>query len=354
MARLLSNKIEEYLSEIIENNKDTPNYALPSENQLVLRLHVSRVSVRKALAALEEKGLIYKIRGKGTFIRQSLTLPLGRDADAPAVFGLIVPDFDTTFPQRLLVGVQNYCAEHNIGLIHVCSNGHSNEEENAIALVRRLHCAGVILMPTDHDNYNHGVLDLAMGKYPTVLIDRTLFGLNMSCVSSDHYNIGYSAAKYLLKKHRDICMITLTTMVTAITERINGFDAAMAEANMSFHKHRLTLQDYDDDRVIAYMQDFFCNHAQITGIICNSGHLTRLLLKAMQRLHRRIGKDFELVVIDNNSRDVELLSDMPIPTIEQDAVQIGYKAAELLENSLTDPEKTATVKVPLLCDLSDC
>lgn len=352
MAQLLYNKIEEYLLEIIEKNKNTPDYILPSENQLVLRLNVSRVSVRKALASLEEKGLIYKIRGKGTLIKQSMTSPLNRDAADPLLFGLIVPDFDTTFPRRILEGVQRYCDENKIGLIHICSDGNSHAEENAIALVRRLHCNGVILMPTDQDNYNHGVLDLAMGTYPTMLIDRTLFGLNLSCVSSDHFLIGYRATEYLLKKHTDICMITLTTMVTAITERINGFDSAMAEANMSVHKHRLTLQAYDDDRVIAYMADFFQSRPQITGIICNSGHLTLLLLKAMKRLNRQIGTDFELVLIDNNSRDAEFLLDVTIPTIEQDAVQIGYTAAEMLKRSLSAPE-TVNIKVPLLCDLSN-
>ncbi|MDE6398527.1 MAG: substrate-binding domain-containing protein, partial [Clostridiales bacterium] len=296
---------------------------------------------------------IYKIRGNGTLIKQSMSPLLRQDTNALPLYGLIVPDFDTTFPRRIRGGVQKYCNEHGVGLIHICSDGISSEEEKAIKLLKNLNCNGVIIMPTDKDNYNNGILELVMGKFPTVLVDRTLFGLHLSCVSSDHFEIGYKATKHLLKKHSDICMITLTTMVTAITERIKGFDTAMAEAGKTANKHRMILQDYDDAQVIAYMEDFFRERPQITGVICNSGHLTLLLLKAMKQLHKKLMQDYELVVIDNNSRDAEFLLDTTIPTIEQDAEAIGYAAAEILSRHLTDGEIEINQKIPLLCDLSD-
>lgn len=45
-----------------------PDQALPSENELIDRLGVSRTVVREALASLVRTGRIYKIRAKGSFV----------------------------------------------------------------------------------------------------------------------------------------------------------------------------------------------------------------------------------------------------------------------------------------------
>ncbi|WP_223897466.1 GntR family transcriptional regulator [Lactobacillus huangpiensis] len=45
-----------------------PNAKLPSERQLLVKYGVSRNTIRLALQDLEERGLIYRLHGKGTFV----------------------------------------------------------------------------------------------------------------------------------------------------------------------------------------------------------------------------------------------------------------------------------------------
>src|ERR1700692_3227250 len=55
------------LTEEILNSPELCAFAIASEHQLCRRFGISRVTVRLALSDLENRGLIYRKHGKGTF-----------------------------------------------------------------------------------------------------------------------------------------------------------------------------------------------------------------------------------------------------------------------------------------------
>ncbi|MDO4605437.1 MAG: GntR family transcriptional regulator [Helcococcus sp.] len=63
LYKKLIKKLESYIKEDYQ-----PNQQLPSERELVQMFNVSRSTVRLTLRDLEERGLIYRLHGKGTFV----------------------------------------------------------------------------------------------------------------------------------------------------------------------------------------------------------------------------------------------------------------------------------------------
>lgn len=61
-------QIKESLRESILNGTYAPHSKLPSENQLIRKFNVSRVTVRQALRDLQKEGLIFSVQGKGSFV----------------------------------------------------------------------------------------------------------------------------------------------------------------------------------------------------------------------------------------------------------------------------------------------
>ncbi len=57
---------------------------VPSENQLIKEFQVSRVTVRKALLELEQRGIVTRLHGKGTYINSS-TVPQLLQAEARTI-----------------------------------------------------------------------------------------------------------------------------------------------------------------------------------------------------------------------------------------------------------------------------
>lgn len=58
------------LTALIEQNTYQADACLPSEREICDRYDVSRITVRRALAEMEKSGVIYRIQGKGAFVRK--------------------------------------------------------------------------------------------------------------------------------------------------------------------------------------------------------------------------------------------------------------------------------------------
>ena len=62
--------ISQQIQQMIEMGEYKPNDQLPKEYDLAKAYNVSRITIRGALQDLENKGLIYRIQGAGTFVKE--------------------------------------------------------------------------------------------------------------------------------------------------------------------------------------------------------------------------------------------------------------------------------------------
>lgn len=63
-------QLKEKIKSAIEEGTLKPNDQIPSERELCNKYNVSRITVRQAIAEAVNEGLLYKIQGKGTFVKQ--------------------------------------------------------------------------------------------------------------------------------------------------------------------------------------------------------------------------------------------------------------------------------------------
>ncbi len=69
-GQTLSHMARKRIIEYIKKNEVQPNDALPTEAAFMKILDASRHTVREALVLMEQENLIYKIQGKGTFLKK--------------------------------------------------------------------------------------------------------------------------------------------------------------------------------------------------------------------------------------------------------------------------------------------
>lgn len=64
-------QIEQTILELIQNNQIKPGEQLPSEAELAQKFQVSRITAKRALDDLVQKGWAYRQQGRGTFVAQA-------------------------------------------------------------------------------------------------------------------------------------------------------------------------------------------------------------------------------------------------------------------------------------------
>ena len=118
---ILQNEVINYLLGLIEQSgHDAP---LPSQNELRQKFACSTVTVRKALEKLEERGLIYRLQGKGCFVRRPeqkspatrifLIIPQGADLQGEFISSLVAASRKYSYHNlrsSFVIFLRNFCA----------------------------------------------------------------------------------------------------------------------------------------------------------------------------------------------------------------------------------------------------
>lgn len=63
-------KLQDFLIKIIEEGEYLPGEMIPSERELAQKHGINRMTVKNAVNALVEKGYLYRVQGKGTFVKK--------------------------------------------------------------------------------------------------------------------------------------------------------------------------------------------------------------------------------------------------------------------------------------------
>lgn len=304
---------------------------IPSESELTEYLGISRSTVRLAMQMAEVEGLVERTRGRGTFVAYQVK-------STSRLIAYITIDFNTDFQILILKGAESQARASGYRVIF------SNAPDPAESL-RILHAlqndniAGILLWPmigSDLTAY-HEI------KVPTVLVDRTIPGLNHVCVTSDNYTGARALIQHLIDlEHRDIAFLCHRQMhLLPVAERFRAYQDTLRAAGLTPFEPMLIagseeeigathiLQAYDDsDMPLIQQIQSHVNRMKPTAIFAANDHIAVLAVRALRLLNLRIPDDISVAGFDDS--DLTVYMDVPLTTVAQDTFEIGRRAAQLL------------------------
>lgn len=346
-------QIRTFLKQQIELGVLKPGDQIPTEAELIHKFQVSRITIKTALRYLVEEGLIFRVAGKGSFVAYGESAEERREErpERKGRIGFLMPPLGDSLSIQLFRGIEESCREEGLMLM-VKSVLTQSEERLAIREMIDAGVEGLIIFPVDGEAYSEEILKLKSDRFPFVLVDRYLPGINTNAVYSDNYTGGKLGTDYLAELgHRHIGILSLNRAKTSSSEdRFRGYlDSAKANRIKLEPNYWLTQMDGvafpNEESIKERIVDWLQSEPAMTAVFAFSPETAIEAAIAARKIGRRIPEELAIICFDNPQvRDLEVHY---FTWIEQNFERMGAEAIQLLLKSMRNPLTLEQLVIPV-------
>nr|WP_255654252.1 GntR family transcriptional regulator [Cohnella sp. REN36] len=316
--------VKDYVLSQIEKNEISQDDRIPSESEFAKMLDVSSITVRKALTDLVNEGVIYRVRGKGSFVANQHPTAVKTTSNLVAfiISGL---DLHDSSYMRIMKGVQSFLSQNDCKLmIEFVENNFEQERELVLQLIQS-EIRGLLVYSSDPEAARSYLDDIRKTSIPFVMLDRFPSGYPVSCVACNNHDGAYEAVEYMIGQgHRRIGFAAYDFHFSSESDRYQGYRSAMSHASAAVDNEWLYLgRDLDYPKLAGQIR-----RGEITAMFCANDKRAIEALEKLTAEGIRIPGQFSLMGFD----DFEgvKFAKVPLSTVKQHFDMLGYEAAKLL------------------------
>jgi GntR family transcriptional regulator of arabinose operon len=319
----------EEIKEKILSGKIRPGDKMASENELAANYSISRHTVRKALAILENEGYITAEHGKGTFCSERMKHR--RDSRNIAVVTTYISDY--IFP-RLIQGMDKVLTEQGYSIILKNTGNSRQKEAQCLEDILTKDVDGLIVEPSKsqilcRNMHLYEQLDefhipyvFIQGRYPQMKQKPTIL--------MDDEKGCYLVTKYLIELgHRHIVGIFKADDSQG-AERHKGYAKALQQAGMPYLPDQVIWFHTEDRKVKpAVMTKMMLDQgSQMDAIVCYNDQIALEVMKTLEDMGKKVPEDISVTGYDDSV--IAENGPTPLTTIAHPQEKLGEMAAELL------------------------
>ncbi|KPU26855.1 hypothetical protein TR13x_08080 [Caloranaerobacter sp. TR13] len=293
------------------------------------KVNVSQEKRERVLKAIKE--LNFQPSGTARMLKRGRTNSIA----------LLIPQISKPFYSMIIEGAESAASENGYDLIFCRTHRDPKIEEKFLNLIGEKRVDGVILVSIEIDDK---ALDVVQeNKYPVVLLERHINNSNIPSILIDNQSGAFKAVKYLIELgHRDIIFINGPTTTIPGMMRLKGYIEALSKYNLPFNKDLYREGEFDINNGYKGITEILKNH-KATAVFAGSDTIAMGVFNGLQNMGLRVPEDISVIGFD----DIYLASMLnpPLTTIRQPAFEMGYKAVEVLIDTINGKNRNETVEI---------
>jgi DNA-binding LacI/PurR family transcriptional regulator len=309
---------------------------LPTELDLAEKHQISRGTVRQAMSALVNEGLLERVRGRGTFVRP---LPPAATILSPRAserrIGLVLAHSSgSQLDLDILIGVEHAAKSRGYQVSFAYAEENLEELDRDIARLRADLVAGLIIFPVSDATYDESIWRLSADKIPFVLVDRYFPALDSDYVVADNVGGGYRATEHLLiLGHSRVGFVYSpkgSLLTTSVHDRWQGYRRALHEYGQRYDE--ALMFEWPEGAHTDETDRMLLREGRPSAIFAVNDAVALELLRAAQRVGLRVPEDLALIGFDDLNFAAHLSP--PLTTVAQPRMDVGLRAGHLLINRI--------------------
>ncbi|MFC5648723.1 substrate-binding domain-containing protein [Paenibacillus solisilvae] len=315
--------VKDYVLSQIENNEISQDDRIPSESEFAKLLDVSSITVRKALADLVNEGVIYRIRGKGSFVANQNT-PVEKASSLIAFVISGIEMYDSSYMQ-IMKGVQSFIGKQDCKLIIEFVENNIEEEQDVILNLIQSDVRGILIYSSNPEYAKNYLDEIRKKSIPFVMLDRFPAGFPVNCISCNNHDGAYEAVEYLIQLgHRNIGFAAFDFHLSPEVERYNGYRNALSGASLPLNQEIIYLdKELDYERLIPKI-----NNGELSALFCVNDRRALELLEQLTARGVKIPEQVSIMGFDDF--ESSKFAKVSLSTVKQHFDVLGYESAKLL------------------------
>lgn len=345
--------VYEWIRACINDGTFTAGNKLYSENVIAEQFKISRLTVRKAIENLESEGLIYKIRGSGTYVN-NISKIVTNNTKKIGVITTVLRDYLFT---SIIYGIDSVISEHGYTMSLGMTNNLFQDERRVIKSIVESGVDGLIIettksaLPNPNIDLYHKIDELGI---PYVFIHGYYKELDPVYVVTEDSNCGAKAVEYLYSLgHKNIACIFKSDDMQGV-ERFSGFVRALISLGLEVIDNRLIWFATDGEEEVFTGENEKLVLEKIKGctaVVCYSDLLAMLLIKYLNCHGVKVPEDISVIGFDNWS--VSHLSLINVTTFDHPKEKLGQEAAKRLLQMINTGKKAESITMEMKMIIKD-
>lgn len=307
---------------------------MPAENELALEFGVSRPTISKVYARLQQEQLIVKRRGVGTIVannlapQKELTIGLllpgsGESEIFSAINNQILKQSELLAFKCLWDGATANNANTRRVLIENCCNSYIQQGVD-----------GILFSPLervkDADKMNRQICErIKAANIPMVLIDRDIVPIpersGFDIVGLDNNNAGIIMAQHMIEAGcKNIYFFSRPYSAYSVKSRLMAVANTVLDAGLDFYRWHHICEDPEDLNAVRNIPIV----KRQTGIICCNDATSVVLMSSLHEIGYTCGVDYLLAGFDDMKYSQYLKC--PLTSFVQPCEEIATVSIELL------------------------